>query len=518
MGGKSKSNSEGAAVQQDGVMPSLKIEAGDASGVDKSSASASATEEQNKPDVDMAVGADVGSEGPAGLQVQGDVEADATAARARGKGRDGVGGGHGNLGDADGDAGGATGLTTHDHDEEGRGGREGEGELEQGREGGAISIGGTRGTTRRENPKEPKANEAERDPHDEAEGAAGSPVGAATITSPPGTDGGGGSAATARPQIAQQEEEEEVDQEEETAAVRAAAREKERPAAAEGGGGGHCHSRSHSHSRTEVQDRDRGRNPSALPARGGGGNGGGEGAVDGAEVTGVVGWGQQNGATVGGDVVGSGVDSKGGVAVSTAKSEEGVAEAVPGQQNPPVAPAKASRTLADAAAFVEAEGIAADAAYTDALNAAQAQEAHLAQPQGHAAVSEAERALAALAAAALQPSPGSAAATAAAAGVGGGGGAANAPAAPAGVTFSLADRDKDKEKQLYQGDCSASEIPPGWRQLQAPHMVFIQCQLAVLTGLVMLILICWRRHGRMISVLYAPPADVATQCQVPSTP
>ena len=42
-------------------------------------------------------------------------------------------------------------------------------------------------------------------------------------------------------------------------------------------------------------------------------------------------------------------------------------------------PAKASRTLADAAAFVEAEGIAADAAYTEALNAAQAQEAHQVQ-------------------------------------------------------------------------------------------------------------------------------------------
>lgn len=47
-----------------------------------------------------------------------------------------------------------------------------------------------------------------------------------------------------------------------------------------------------------------------------------------------------------------------------------------GLQNPPAVPPKAStsRTLADAAAFVEAEGIAADAAYTDALNKAQAQE------------------------------------------------------------------------------------------------------------------------------------------------
>lgn len=45
-------------------------------------------------------------------------------------------------------------------------------------------------------------------------------------------------------------------------------------------------------------------------------------------------------------------------------------------------PPKASRTLADVAAFVEAEGIAADAAYTEALNAAQAQEGHQVRWEG----------------------------------------------------------------------------------------------------------------------------------------
>lgn len=32
------------------------------------------------------------------------------------------------------------------------------------------------------------------------------------------------------------------------------------------------------------------------------------------------------------------------------------------------------------------------------------------------------------------------------------------------------EKEKEKEKQLYEGDCSASDIPGVWRQLQAPHV------------------------------------------------
>ena len=40
-------------------------------------------------------------------------------------------------------------------------------------------------------------------------------------------------------------------------------------------------------------------------------------------------------------------------------------------------------------------------------------------------------------------------------------------------------KEREKEKQLYEGDCSASDIPGVWRQLQAPHVrakatIFVQ--------------------------------------------
>ncbi|CBJ48902.1 expressed unknown protein [Ectocarpus siliculosus] len=134
--------------------------------------------------------------------------------------------------------------------------------------------------------------------------------------------------------------------------------------------------------------------------------------------------------------------------VGAAAQSDGQAK---GQTNtaPPAAaiPSKPARTLADVAAFVEADSIAAEKAYTDALTA-------------------------------------------------------TATAAQSQESSSL----------LYDGDCAAGdERVMSWRQ--TPHMAFIECQVAVLVVLVSMILVCWRRHGRMISVLYAPPADVATPCQ-----
>lgn len=67
-------------------------------------------------------------------------------------------------------------------------------------------------------------------------------------------------------------------------------------------------------------------------------------------------------------------------------------------------------------------------------------------------------------------------------------------------------------------EANRSSPPPPLGFSFSLQMAFIQCQLAVLGSLVLMILICWRRHGRMISVLYAPPADVATPCHAPSTP
>eukprot|EP00752_Nemacystus_decipiens_P012948 g11458.t2 len=472
--------------------------------------STSPTDERTKPDSDFNSDGLGVSASASALEGVGGGDADSAAVRATGDSSDG--GGYG-----DDERRGGRGMRRERRRAVGGGGR-------RGGEGGSASTAGE--------DEEAGGGALERDELDADVHVGGEPGGTGNVATPPGSGGAGDSAAPTPPA------EKPEGGEEEAAAVRVEAgetgtertrgdREGCQAAATEGCSDGQCSSHSHSCG-AESEDGD----PSPSPNRGNGAGGGVDGgdavdmvaegppessasSADGTGVTGNVSGGgeQQDGAPV----LGVGVESTDGIAA--AKSDEtapvkGV-EGVPGQQGPSVVPVKASRTLADAAAFVEAEGIAADAAYTDALNAAQAQEGHQPQGQGNAAVAEAERALAALAAAALQPSAGSAAAPD---GVVGGGGATRAPAAPAGVTFTVADRAKDNEQQLYEGDCSASDTPAVWRQLQAPHMAFIQCQLAVLVGLVMLILICWRRHGRMISVLYAPPADVATHCHVANTP
>ncbi|CAM9923288.1 unnamed protein product, partial [Pylaiella littoralis] len=169
-------------------------------------------------------------------------------------------------------------------------------------------------------------------------------------------------------------------------------------------------------------------------------------------------------------------------------------------------PSKPSRTLADAAAFVESQGKAAEKEFADALNTAHRQEGHQTQAR---TVSEPERSQQAAVHGPASSSAGGGSV------VGGGVNPAAATTVPSGAIPLAADRDK----QLYEGDCSAADEGLGvWRQLQAPHMAFIQCQLGVLGGLVLMILICWRRHGRMISVLYAPPGDVSTRSHVADTP
>ncbi|CAN0176043.1 unnamed protein product [Ectocarpus sp. 6 AP-2014] len=187
-------------------------------------------------------------------------------------------------------------------------------------------------------------------------------------------------------------------------------------------------------------------------------------------------------------------------AVGAAAQSDGKA----GQTNtaPPAAaiPSKPARTLADVAAFVEADSIAAEKAYADALTAT----ATAAQSQESSSQSREESRTQA----AVQQQQQQQHATASAATVVGGvGGTVGATIVAAGGTIPISD-----DQLPYDGDCAAGdERLMSWRQ--TPYMAFIECQVAVLVVLVSMILVCWRRHGRMISVLYAPPADVATPCQ-----
>ncbi|CAM9519578.1 unnamed protein product [Ectocarpus sp. 12 AP-2014] len=177
-----------------------------------------------------------------------------------------------------------------------------------------------------------------------------------------------------------------------------------------------------------------------------------------------------------------------------------------GQTNPappPAAvPSKPARTLADVAAFVEADSIAAEKAYADALTAT----ATAAQSQEASSHSREESRTQAAVQQQQQQQQQHATALAATV-VGGVGGTVGATIVGAGRTIPVSD-----DQLLYDGDCAAGdERVMSWRQ--TPYMAFIECQVAVLVVLVSMILVCWRRHGRMISVLYAPPADVATPCQ-----